>query len=459
MARFIATSIDLPTVENSAITMIRSGSKLYSICEFQGMHKAYFYWQIEFNNTFPIKVRGLNRPQIDISPWDGTNYRVRLTVTHKGQSRYLEADNTVIESIEKQVSLEDVGGSANLDTFSFDSSKRDELISSVAARFKLDQNQDHAHNAIITFLLDSKETTQDDHLPAYEAIKRGLNHPLYHVRKSSGLRKVENSDFFIRDFLMLHTQGGESARDPITLKGISIRDGAINSKFQEEFDLLVDEINDQNFDAGLRTDVSYFDQLAHRDGLQLIPRAASLNQFMGATMSHVSVRGNTIESNGALQGIFASDGAFRNLHITHNRIRTAGAHTISIAGMLSGKIDGNIITSSNGGPTPKATLYPLRIGGGANIKILSFANNAGVSPGDDNYYEYEAIEGDQEIEDLRRVKPLVNRGTATYWHDVDLPRLQQLYPATYAHVKRLSQWPHEIPRAWDRMMQQVGVKA
>ena len=454
MARFIATSIDLPTVDSSAITMIRSGSKLYSICEFQGMHKAYFYWQIEFNDTFPIKVRGLNRPQIDISPWDGTNYRVRLTVTHKGQSRYLEADNTIIESIEDQVAP-----TANLDTFSFDSQQRDDLILSVAARFKRDQNQDHAHNAIITYLLDSKETTQDDHVPAYEAIKRGLNHPLYHVRKSSGLRKVKNSDFFIRDFLMLHTQGGESARDPITLKGISIRDGAIESEFQDEFDLLVEEINDQNFDADLRTDVNNFDQLAHRDGLQLIPSAASLNQFMGATMSHVTVRGNTIESNGALQGIFASDGAFRNLHITHNRIRTAGAHTISIAGMLSGKISGNIITSSDGGPTPKATLYPLRIGGGANIKILSFSNQAGIRRGDDNYYEYEAIEGDQEIEDLRSVKPVINRGSASYWHDVDLPKLQQLYPATHAHVKRLSEWPHEIPRAWDNMMQQVGTKA
>jgi len=453
MSRFIETSIDLPTVDNSLINMIRSGSKLYSICEFKGMHKAYFYWQIEFNDTFPIKVRGLNRPQIDISPWDGTNFRVRLTVTHKGQSRYLEADNTTAELVD----VAEPVAITNIDTFQFDLQERDDLILSVATRFKSNQNQDHAHNAILSYLLKSRETTQDDHVPAYEAITRGLNHPLYHLRKSTDLRKVKNSDFFIRDFLMLHTQGGESARDPLTLKGISIRDGAIGSDFSDEFDLLVQEINDQNPDSPI--DIYEFHQLAHRDGLQLIPNDGSVNQFMGATMSHVSVRGNTIESEGALQGIFASDGAFRNLHILHNRIRTAGKHSIAIAGMLSGKISGNIIRGAHGAATSKATLYPLRIGGGANIKILSFSNQAGISPGDDNYYEYEAIEGDQDIVDLRSVRPVSNRGTATYWHDVDLPELQQLYPTTYRQVQRLGQWPHEIPRAWDNMMQQVGTKA
>ena len=482
MARFIATSINLPKVDNTAITKIRSGTKLYSICEFQGMHNAYFYWQVEFNDAFPIRVKGLNRPQIDITPWDGKEYRIRLFVTYRGENIYFEADHLVAESesFEAQdLEVADSGVAVVLgpdvlntgveelaettttssDTFNFNSRDEEALILTAAAVFRKNQNQDLAHNAILTFLLKSVSTLQEGHEPAYEAMKRGLNHPLHHVRKSSGLSKVKNSDFFIRDFLMLHTQGGESAGDPIMLKNISIFDGAVDSDFSYEFNLLVDQINERNEEAGLRHDVKYFDQLAHRDGLQLIPKSASVNQFMGATMSHVTLRSNTIESQGALQGIFASDGSFRNLHIINNRISTAGAHTIAIAGMLSGKISGNYITAADAGPSPKATLYPLRIGGGANIKVLSFSNKQGLSEDDEGYYEYEEIEGDQVLNDLRSVKPRVSRGTATYWHDVDLPKLQSLYPATYARVRRLGDWPHEIPRAWNSLMQQVGTKA
>ena len=467
MARFITTSIDLPTIDNTTITMIRSGSKLYSICEFTGMHKAFYFWQVEVDGSIWVLDRGLDQSQIDITVCDGEQFRVRLTVTYNGENRYFEVTNDTAEAIEESefaAASTDASGispSTIVDTFNFKAEERDALILSAATIFSANQNQDQVHNKILTYLLESLDlgSIQEGHAPAYEAIRQGLTHPLYHIRKSSDLSQVEPSDFFIRDFLMLHTLGGESTKTPISLNGIEIHDGAIDSEFSEEFNLLVDEINDQNMDLGLRTDVKYFDQLAHRDGLQLIPRSATLNQFMGAIMSHVILEGNSIKSDGALQGIFASDGAFRNLQLINNQVRTAGAHSISIAGMLSGKISGNIMLSSATRTVLRPTLHPLRIGGGANIKILSFANQPGLSADSDNYYEYEEIEGNQVIDDLRRIKPATPRGTATYWHDVDMVKLQQLYPDAYARVKRLGPWPHEIPRTWKQMMREVGTEA
>ena len=71
-------------------------------------------------------------------------------------------------------------------------------------------------------------------------------------------------------------------------------------------------------------------QRAHRDGLQLIPTQASMGnyQFMAGTLEDIVIENNHIESKGLLQGIFGSDGVFRNISICNNRIQFFNFKTI-----------------------------------------------------------------------------------------------------------------------------------
>ncbi|QLQ32028.1 MAG: hypothetical protein HZT40_11025 [Candidatus Thiothrix singaporensis] len=83
-----------------------------------------------------------------------------------------------------------------------------------------------------------------------------------------------------------------------------------------------------------------------------------------------------------LQGIFGGDGMFANLRLVGNRILTAGAHSITLNGLLSGEIRDNILQAVNG-KTPVIHLYPARIGGNLAEEgmayILDFADE-GVKP-------------------------------------------------------------------------------
>ena len=203
--------------------------------------------------------------------------------------------------------------------------------------------------------------------------------------------------FFIRDFMQVNSTGD------LTIGDLMIVDDTVYSAFAQDFDRLVNNINEYQKQRGRTHRVYPYLRMAHRDAVQLIPGITDgINQFGGAVMSNVSVTGNLIYSDGALQGIFATDGAFRNLHIGSNSLQIGGEHTISINGMLSGSIMGNTDMNNQPLADSKIALYPLRLGGGANIYVLSFSNKASISPTDARYYQYETILGVPAARDFRQ---------------------------------------------------------
>jgi hypothetical protein len=183
--------------------------------------------------------------------------------------------------------------------------------------------------------------------------------------------------------------------------------------------------------------------MAHRDAVQLIPGINDgINQFGGAVMSNVSVSGNLIYSDGALQGIFATDGAFRNLHIRNNYLQIGGEHTISINGMLSGSIMGNKDINNQSLADSKVALYPLRLGGGANIYVLSFSNNASLRSTDVRYYQYEAILGVPASRDFRQ-------------HAIPNSRCYQNVDMLELHAILKRQYP-QTPQQWQTAMGELS---
>jgi hypothetical protein len=136
--------------------------------------------------------------------------------------------------------------------------------------------------------------------------------------------------------------------------------------------------------------------IAHRDAIQLIPpplyeeisigNTTSLiklaDQMAGTVLENVTISNCVINApKGALQGIFASDGMCRNLKIRDTSIATKGAHSISIAGALTGcEIKNITLQQVKGGNVPEIALYPLRIGGNMAddgvVYIFSFSANA-----------------------------------------------------------------------------------
>ncbi|MGB1254944.1 MAG: hypothetical protein ACPG51_03725 [Thiolinea sp.] len=155
---------------------------------------------------------------------------------------------------------------------------------------------------------------------------------------------------------------------------------------------------------------------AHRDAIQLIPPPLHrfddgvyvrlADQMAGAVLENVIVQDCKISApNGPLQGIFASDGMYRNLQIHNNDIGTKGAHSISIAGLLSGgAISGNTLREVPDGDLPQITLYPARIGGNMAddgvVGILSFAQNSDTA---DQSMAYEPVSTEGEPNKLIRV--------------------------------------------------------
>lgn len=138
-------------------------------------------------------------------------------------------------------------------------------------------------------------------------------------------------------------------------------------------------------------------QQAHRDAIQLIPA----DQFAAGELENLTISNNTIESTGKLQGIFGSDGVFRNLTIRDNVIATASDHKITLNGLVgtANHIENNRDAS---GQLLAVQLNPIRLGGNlatGNVWILS------VSAADAQQYGYHPIitgaDGVQHIHDAR----------------------------------------------------------
>ncbi|MGV6850634.1 MAG: hypothetical protein ACWA5R_00460 [bacterium] len=173
-------------------------------------------------------------------------------------------------------------------------------------------------------------------------------------------------------------------------------------KMQLEFDTLVKEVatNKRQY-----VEIPDFIRVAHRDFIQLIPKDDQLlgenirvanSQFGGAILEKVSINNNQISSGNELQGILATDGAFRQLEITGNQIRTESARKLVINGLLGdvvgrGITDANTSVIGNNG-RDQVMLWPLRLGGGDNIFVEGFSK--------DSEYQYGTSDSNV-VKDLR----------------------------------------------------------
>lgn len=338
-----------------------------------------------------------------------------------------------------------------------------DFIITVADTFNTSGNQDYAHNAILKELLEGKYSAAkipatDSKAAAYKITRDNNSAALYWIRNQAQSQDLYNrlpliSDaekrrfpnlnlngrrmgqtFFIRDFMQINSQGNLTVGDLVAV------DDTVYSNFAQDFDKLVNNINAHQQQRGRTQRVFPFLRMAHRDAFQLIPdrTADGIDRFGGAVMSNVSVSGNLLYSDGALQGIFASDGAFRNLHIRNNHLQIGGQHTISINGMLSGSIMGNTDIQNQPLAADKIALYPLRLGGGANIYIIGFKNKASLSSTDNRYYQYDAILGVPPARDFRR--QVQARGRC--YREVDMLELHTL-------LKRQNP---QTPAQWQALM-------
>jgi hypothetical protein len=355
--------------------------------------------------------------------------------------------------------------------------KEDTLFAELATQFmNAAWNQDRIQNAILTKLLGSFYSEKNvsartpEYSDAFDAVRDNkLNHPLYQIRQTADLSGIDTNrtDFFVRDFIQVRSKGGSSAEEPMIIgkynpnpkqrDGLNISDGIINSAFSQHFSWMTDGINKNLQQKNILKEARDLSEMAHRDAIQLIPFSQTVSRFAGSIMQYIHVIGNRIFSEGRLQGIFATDGAFKQLQICNNSIDIQGSHYISINGMLSGKIEGN--TDMNQGLLAKdqVTLWPLRIGGGANIYILSFKNASHLNPKDSDFYAYEAIDGTQAITDLRQ--QAINKPNASNWKNVDMVALQARYNAVSDQVAQLSKQRasyQNIQQQWRNMMLQVG---
>ena len=335
----------------------------------------------------------------------------------------------------------------------------DNFIKSLGDTFLKNGNQDEIHDALLLKLLfgtfdASKIATTDPKAKAYAALRGSTNTdrsklgmPLYWLRNdqqaqamSTNLRtagavektmypnlcitdKKVGENFFIRDFMQVYTRGDMSVNNLV------ITDDTVFSAFAREFDRWIEAINRYLHSKNSIRTVFKFENLAHRDAIQLIPDRTpeGINHFGGAIMQNMRLLGNVIQSTVALQGIFAMDGAFKYLYILDNHLEIGGEHTITIGGMLSGGIVGN--TDLNGNPLPasKIKLYPLRLGGGANIYVVGFHNKPNLASNSPYYYAYEPIEGVKPESDLRHfVSPAIRKAGAQFYTAVDMQELHAI---------------------------------
>ena len=460
------------SIDNAKIILKEQSNTLCFQCQFKQEKQAYFSWIIDsFNGSFQSMDHGLGQSEHSLFLLKKGHYRARLNLSYKMNTRGLEQRFNVDDAgnISLTTALEKtISASPELPAFP-------DFIAEMAQTFARSKSQDSVHNPVLNYLLQTTYGAEniaadDPNAAAYTAVRGSsakTSHPLYWIRGRTQLAKVRNSRFFIRDFMQLQGLGGEDKHLPLIIgdphskgkqrQGLVISDGVLQSNFADDFNKIIAQINQMECVKKLPYDVAAYKGIAHRDAIQLIPISKDISQLAGMTMKHVLINGNKIYSDAALQGIFASDGTFQDLTISNNSLQVGGTHTISINGLLSGTIDNNTDLKNQLLTKDKITLYPLRIGGGANIYVMSFKNPQGLQAGDANYYAYEKIQGSQAITDLRHVKP--QKYGASYWKNVDLPALQTRFQATFECVKqsqRNKASRQEIQVLWTKMMMQVG---
>jgi hypothetical protein len=289
--------------------------------------------------------------------------------------------------------------------------------------------EDHAHNEIILYLLDKVDEMGIAYFNFPEITATSIGAPLKQLKcqqdltdfiqqhtekeQDSGSGKRILLKHFIRDIIQV--------KCPLTICDLVLQDtimdtATIKYGFVNLFDTIVNAANQEIIRLQDASDdplmpkilrpIGTFDSLGHRDAIQLIPPVNDgIDQFSGATLADTTLQDNVISSTARLQGIFSTDGIFKNLKVINNQIDTAGEHKIVILGMLSGEVSGN---TDRDGNALEVKVQPLRLGGGTpltNFFILGFS--------EDCSYQYEHIEGISGTAADRRSKKVV-RGNKAY---------------------------------------------
>ncbi|MCK5917670.1 MAG: hypothetical protein KAG34_04565 [Cocleimonas sp.] len=289
--------------------------------------------------------------------------------------------------------------------------------------------EDHAHNEIILHLLDKVDERGVAYFNFPEITATTIGAPLKQLRnqqdyinfvqsytekeQDSGSGKRVLLKYFIRDIMQV--------KCPLTICDLVLHDAIMDTEAMEygyvnlfnkivhqanqELIRLQDESDDPLMPKVLRP-IGTFDHVGHRDAIQLIPPMYNgIDQFSGAVLSDTTIQDNIISSTAKLQGIFSTDGAFRNLKIINNKINTAGEHKIAILGMLDGEVTDN---TDCDGKVLEIKIQPLRLGGGTpltNFFVLGFSEECS--------YQYGHIEGISGTKKDRRSKKVV-RGHKAY---------------------------------------------
>ncbi len=266
---------------------------------------------------------------------------------------------------------------------------------SIAHKYLTTRNysNEHAYMEVIDTLLTQ---SQYRHLvPAKETL-----YDITHPSKLPPAGTVINNPY-IRDCFKIKVSG-------VRLEGYTINDTIFDTSFPRDFDAKIDRINQH---VGPAPALKHYKYLAHRDAIQLIPSDRSISrynsQFAGAKLHDIVIKNIKVRSQGALQGLFASDGSFENIHMENISVQTNSAHQIAILGLLSGTLD---LSSPNGSPI-HVNLLPLRLAGGNNIYINSFSRNSSYQYGRVNAGRSNAV-----IADNRQ--KMTKRGT--YYQDFNM---------------------------------------
>jgi hypothetical protein len=177
------------------------------------------------------------------------------------------------------------------------------FIITVADTFNASGNQDYAHNAILDELLKTtysaaKIPANDSKTTAYNIVRQNNSAPLHWIRNQaqsqtlhdalppagdadkrrfprlnlSGLRVGQT--FFIRDFMQVNSSGN------LTIGDLIVVDDTVYSGFAQDFDRMVNSINEYQKQQGRTHRVFPYLRIAHRDAIQLIPGTVDgINQF------------------------------------------------------------------------------------------------------------------------------------------------------------------------------------
>lgn len=289
-----------------------------------------------------------------------------------------------------------------------------EFEKTIAQKYYHDRvyTQEHAYKEIIESLINQAQYSE----------LADAKETLYDVSNTSTLppKGTTINTPFIRDCFKIKVSHAR-------LEGYTINDAIFNTGFPADFDKIIDRINPH---VGHAPKLKYYKYLAHRDAIQLIPVDRSISrhnsQFAAAKLRNIIVKDVTIRSIGSLQGLFASDGAFENIHMKNISIETRSQHQIAILGLLSGVLD---VSSKTGTPI-HVNLLPLRLAGGNNIYITHFSR--------DSSYQYETIDtknSDVVLTDNRQ--KMTKRGT--YYADFDIDdffdAMKRADPSTNIHTR------------------------